>query len=290
MAARAAFLLARGRWLVLAFWVAATVAATIWLPSIGESQSGALGDLVPRHAKAIETEQRSFALFGFPLLSRTLLVERAPGGLTAAQGASVVARAAALTGHHLPGLGRVAAAVPVINVFDGPPFAPERGTTALTYLYFRSDVGAGERLDLAHRILREHPVVRGPGAYAGVTGLIRARADQSDAIGSALPLVEALTVLLVAGAVALHFRAPGPALATLATVGIVYAVAVWVLGWLGSGWASRCRARWSRSSSSSCSASSATTRSSSCRASGAGWPTASRRSWPPSGWPPSCSG
>ena len=71
----------RLRWPIALAWVAAAVAATIWLPSLEESQTGALGDLVPNDAAALDAELRSAELFGFPLLSRTIVVQRDPEGL-----------------------------------------------------------------------------------------------------------------------------------------------------------------------------------------------------------------
>ncbi len=37
----------------------------MWLPTIRQAQVGALGDLVPNDAAAIEAERRSHELFGF---------------------------------------------------------------------------------------------------------------------------------------------------------------------------------------------------------------------------------
>ncbi|HET8757540.1 MAG TPA: hypothetical protein VFM58_16090, partial [Solirubrobacteraceae bacterium] len=81
------------RWPIVAFWVVAAVATTVLLPSIEESQNGALGDLVPNDAAAIDAELRSATLFGFPLLSRTIVVQRDPDGLPVAAQAATVRRA-----------------------------------------------------------------------------------------------------------------------------------------------------------------------------------------------------
>jgi len=40
-------------------WIAAALSVTLLLPSIREAQVGALGDLVPTGAEAIETEERA---------------------------------------------------------------------------------------------------------------------------------------------------------------------------------------------------------------------------------------
>ncbi|MGI8621989.1 MAG: hypothetical protein ACR2NB_00570, partial [Solirubrobacteraceae bacterium] len=74
-------LVVRLRWPVVALWLILAVAATTQLPAIEDARSGALGALVPRNAEAVKAEIASKTQFGFPLLSRTLLVERDPHGL-----------------------------------------------------------------------------------------------------------------------------------------------------------------------------------------------------------------
>jgi len=71
--------------MVVAFWIVAALLATTKLPAIGEAQGGALGDLVPRDADALQVELRSSELVDFPLLSRTLVVQRKRDGLSADQ-------------------------------------------------------------------------------------------------------------------------------------------------------------------------------------------------------------
>ena len=84
LSARFARLIVRLRWPIAIGWVAAAVAATLALPSIEEAQTGALGDLVPDGAEALDAELRMSELFGFPLLSRTIVVQRDGEGLSAA--------------------------------------------------------------------------------------------------------------------------------------------------------------------------------------------------------------
>ena len=142
------------RWPIVAGWIVAAVLATVALPSIEESQIGALGALVPSHSDALDAELRSSELFGFPLLSRTVVVQRDASGLSADAQASTLARAVALDRGTFPGLDRIGGAIPVLNTVSVPPFTRENGTTAVTFLYFRPQVGSGERLDLAERLRR----------------------------------------------------------------------------------------------------------------------------------------
>src|SRR3712207_679374 len=129
MAGRVARGIVKARFAVVVLWVGAAAAVTAALPTIEEAQVGALGDLVPGEADAIEAELRSKELFGFPLLSRTLVVQRDPDGMSAGEQARVACRAIALNRGDYPGLRGIGGALPVSNVLGGPPFARERSTT-----------------------------------------------------------------------------------------------------------------------------------------------------------------
>lgn len=120
------------RWPIVILWIIAAVAATAALPSIDESQNGALGDLVPNESAALEAELRSSRLFGFPVLSRTVVVQRDADGLAPLAQAATVDRAVALNRDELAGLERIGGAIPVLNTIEVPPFTRERGTTAIT--------------------------------------------------------------------------------------------------------------------------------------------------------------
>jgi putative drug exporter of the RND superfamily len=220
------------RWPIAVAWIAAAALATALLPSIEESQTGALGDLVPNEAAAIDAELRSAELFGFPLLSRTIVVQRDPDGLSAVGQASTVDRAVALNRNTLEGLARVGGAIPVLNTVSIPPFTRERGTTAVTYLFFEPDVGAEERIALADRVAQRARAVA-PSAFTGVTGALPARETQSELIIDRLPLVELCTVLLVLIAVGVHYRALLAPLMTLMAIAVTYLITVRAVAWIG---------------------------------------------------------
>ncbi len=225
MARRFASTIVRARYVVVVVWIAAAAAATLLLPSIEEVQTGSLGDLVANDGDAVSAEQRSADLFGFPLLSRTVVVQRDPGGLSAEEQARVARRAVALNRGEYPGLTGIAGALAVTNALGRPPFSRESSTTALTYLFFPTDIGQVGRTGLAQRFVERH-VRPAHGGYVGVTGAVSARAEQVETINDALPLVEAATVAVVALAIGLHFRAAGAPLLNLVAVGIAYLVAV----------------------------------------------------------------
>jgi len=220
------------RWPLVIFWVAAAIVTTLALPSIEESQNGALGDLVPNESAALDAELRSNRLFGFPVLSRTVVVKRDAAGLSPLAQASTVERAVALNRDTLPELERIGGAIPVLNTVAVPPFTREQGTTAVTYLLFGLDTGPGAQLDLAEQ-LAGRAQATDPGSFTGVTGALAAREAQSRLIADALPLVELCTVLLVVLAIGLHYRALLAPLVTLAAIAVAYLITVRVVAWVG---------------------------------------------------------
>ncbi len=231
LAGSAAWLIVKLRYAVVAFWILAAVVMTVKLPAVGEAQAGALGDLVPHDAEALQAELRSSELFAFPLLSRTLVVQRDPDGLSAIAQVDALWRAVLLNRDQLAGLERVAGAFVVSNTLGQPPFSKEASTTALTYLLFAPAVDQGDRSILAQRLIdRVQPEQDG---YVGATGALAARAEQAEAIEEALPAVEIATLLLVALVVGLHFRALGAPLATLAAVALAYLISIRAIAGIG---------------------------------------------------------
>ena len=229
---RIAVLLCRARWLVLAFWIAATASALIWLPPIGGNGDAALGTLAPRHASAIQAEAESATAFGFPLLSRTVIVQRDPNGLSAAQQLRAVRLAAELTAHKLRGYKDILGALTVSNALGGPPFSREHSTAVLTYLFFTPHDSAGRRTTIARRLVRQQVSAPAHGV-AGVTGEAPAHVEQYEVIKRHLGAVELATVLLVACVLGIRFRSVGAPLLALAAVGVSFVLATRGIAWLG---------------------------------------------------------
>jgi putative drug exporter of the RND superfamily len=232
VSARLARWIVRLRWAIVVAWIAAATLVTISLPTIRQAQVGSLGDLVPRDAHAVDAERRSYELFGFPLLSRTIVVERDGRGLSPQRQLATYRRAAELNLHRLPGLDGIGGAIAVTNGVGRPRFAREHATTALTYLFFGQDIGQIGRTGLASRLVARH-VKAPPGGDVGITGAIPARYEQALIIEHRLPLIELATVLLIGLAVGAYFRAPGAPLLALATVAIAYLVAIRVIAAIG---------------------------------------------------------
>ncbi len=212
----------RARWAVVLGWIAAAVAAAAYLPALHEAQTDALGQLVPADSRALEAEQLSADLFRFPLASRTAIVERDPRGLPPLRVTATAALVEDINRGRVPDV-RADGAYGVTNVGLAPPFARERGTSTVSSLLFASG-------SQARRVREARDYVRALGApassYAGITGVIPARAEQADLIGEGLPTVELVTVVVIGLIVALALRSLlAPAL-TLITVAVAYLVSV----------------------------------------------------------------
>src|ERR1700759_1325991 len=85
------------RLLIIAAWVAGAALATSQLPSGLGGEEAELGSLLPRSSQAVEVEEKALRTFGFPLISRSMVVARKEGGFDAAAaggGPHFIARAA----------------------------------------------------------------------------------------------------------------------------------------------------------------------------------------------------
>lgn len=220
--------LVRLRWPVLAAWIAIAVAVVTWLPPLTGGDSDLKG--FASGNPAVETELRSFELFGFPLTGRTAIVQRDPDGLSAYAQAEAVLRAVALSqgAYDTSLLG----ALPVPNTLAAFPGSAESGTTVVTYLFndprtsFSAQRRAGERF--AQQQLDDPD-----DAFVGVTGSVPARDAQAQLIASHLQLVEVVSVLAIALIVGLTFRSVVAPLLTLFTVGVAVTVTLGVGGYVG---------------------------------------------------------
>lgn len=212
------------RYPIILAWVAGTVWIVVALPALGGSEVTSFTDLVPPHSPAVRAEQISTHEFGFPLLSETLIVVRNPRGLPASRTAHLVSLATRLSSSRVPGFTSIEGAIPLVNALGGPAFSPERGTTAIMYLLFNPSAGPYVQQAAAARLIRTQ-IGHVPGEYEGYTGPAPAEQFQAHDINTLLNWVSLATILLVALAIAVHFRAPGAALLAVATVAISYLMA-----------------------------------------------------------------
>jgi RND superfamily putative drug exporter len=215
------------RFLIVPAWVAATFLAVAHLPSAFEAEAGELGNLLPRSSKALEVERKAIETFGVPLLSRTMVVAREPGGFSAAQASSATRYIAAADRSEGPH------AVKAVPLADTPGMLDSGGaaTTLVAYLYLDPDLSEDESQEDAERFAAglerttSAPLVK-------VTGALPATRAETEIAESHLIWVELATALLVVAILALYFRSLGVPLLGLATVAIAYLCADRVLGWI----------------------------------------------------------
>jgi putative drug exporter of the RND superfamily len=229
MSAAFAWLLVRLRWLVVPAWIAAAVIATASLPAFTDRPASATGGLVPTSSGSLAVEKQGVEAFGTPLLSRIAIVQRDPDGLSLAAQRRAVRRALLIDRGRDSAMRSVAFALPISNAERLFPSSRERGTTAITYLYFRPDTSVGAQLALAHTYEQRIRAAGDP--VTGVTGTIPAREAEFDQINRALPLVEGATVALIALLLLIVFRGFGAPLVVLGAAALSYLISVRVLTW-----------------------------------------------------------
>jgi RND superfamily putative drug exporter len=232
-------LLARGyaaiviglRHLIPLAWIAAVVLATIALPDLASAPTAPLEDLAAKNGAASKAAAVSTERFGFPLSTQTAVVQRNPRGLSAAAQRRTLTGARTILTHSDPALTDIRAALPITNAARDVP-ANERGTTAITYLFFPPDLSLDSTTETARTYSDKQ--LGGPrGSVVGVTGTAPARLEQFEQIEDSLPIIEAASILLIFVVVAIAFRSLGAPLVALVTAGITFGLAVRILPWAG---------------------------------------------------------
>jgi RND superfamily putative drug exporter len=225
-----AFVVTALRFPILLAWIAAAVAATVYLPPI--ATSGNIDALIPKGAPAIRAEVDATRLFGVPLSAQVAVVQRNPRGFASAQLVTAGLRAAAVDEGHAAPVAGLAGALPVSNVGRVIPGSRERSTTIITFLFFRPGTSIAAQTAGGQEYARRY-LARPQDHLAGVTGPAPAQDAQGVIIQRYLPWIELATVLAIALIVGLYFRSVGAPLATLLCSGIAYLVAVRVIAWVG---------------------------------------------------------
>ena len=219
------------RWPVLLAWAVLGVLVALHLPQPAPRGAG-LDDITSTDNPALRVEEESARDFGFPLLSRTVLVQAAPDGLPE----GVLDRAADRASEVLrdPGRAPVAAAIPVPGDARVPGVR-RPGTTLVTYLFPKPGQGLGASVQGARQYAASLPATD---HVVGVTGTVPARAEQERIVNSSLRLLELVSLGAVLAVVALAFGSLVAPLLTLATAGLSFVLVTWLSAWLGTryGW------------------------------------------------------
>ncbi len=210
--------------------IAGAWAAQSFLPRLGDVEGSGPEALLPDSSRALATQRESVERFGFPLVTRTLVVQRDPGGLTQEAVEATYRLATDASAGGLPGLAGLAAAVPFLNDPAVPGDVRERRTTIVTYLYIDPMPGGPTRPEIAERYARL--LDARAGSVVGVTGAQDARNEAARRINDRLPLIEAGTLLVVLAIVALAFRSLVAPLLALAVIGLTFLTALPVVAWI----------------------------------------------------------
>ncbi len=220
------------RYAFVALWIGAAVAAYLYLPGIGETESNPIGVLAPNNSQAVKVEKESAKLFAVPAASRTIIVERNPNGLPPAEQQQILQRALNLTQGDYKDYKNILGALPLINDKPLIGFSNESGTTALTYLFFDPGDGIYNRYYTAQNFINQH--VNAPdNTFVGLTGVVPLRAQQGLIISDKLHWVELVSVGLTALIVGIAFRSIGAPLLTLLAAGTSYVVSERIVSFIG---------------------------------------------------------
>lgn len=206
-----------GRWVMVAFWIAAVLV----IQSIGPSNlgsGGGFGDLLPPTSRVLQVEAHILTLFRVPVVSGTTVVVHQPGGLSLLTRADSVLWAAATTKNVIDHPeqvipGQVVAAIPV------PTGASD---TTVTYLYMSEGTGLHNTVRLANGYAAHFHNQAEVSTY--VTGFVPAQVAQSRYLSSRLGVFEIASVLLILLVVALAFRSVVAPLAVIAVAAVGYLI------------------------------------------------------------------
>lgn len=221
------------RYPVILAWVGAAVYMTVAMPGLESAATGGLGGIAPRDAEALDAQRASLEQFRFPVISRTMLIERDPQGMTVPSQAKIVARDALLNVDRAGASSGIMGALPLANALP-LPFAGERATAVLTYLFTAPDAGAAESTELAERLAAQRRADDLAG-QVDVTGSIPAQVERGRVISQNLVWLDLATLLLVIVIVGWHFRAIAPPLVAIMAVAVAYLVSVRVVAWVAGG-------------------------------------------------------
>lgn len=209
----------RWRWYIPLGWAVGLILLFL-VPPIPTS-GNELASIIPLDSPAIRAELDSLHEFGFPLSSRTAVVQHDPNGLSIYSQAESVLDAVALDQRKdlpYPLLG----AIPITNAVRPGGTAGETNTAVLTYLFMNPGSSFASQRDAARNYIQlnlDHPDAH----VVGVAGSVPARAEQARLVADNLPHLELFTVLAILILVGLIFRSVVAPVIALGAAGIAFA-------------------------------------------------------------------
>ncbi len=210
----------RSRWYIVVGWLA-VLGGLMVVPTVGDS-GNELASIIPLDSPAIRSELQAIKEFGFPLSSRTAVVQRDPSGLNPYVQAESVLDGIALDQGPTPDW-PLLGAIPLTNSFRFVGSAGETNTAVLTYLFMNPVASFSDQQDAANRYIAAH-LERPEDHVVGVAGSVPARAQQALLVGENLHKLELLTVLAIIVLVGLTFRSVVAPAVALSAAGIAFVV------------------------------------------------------------------
>lgn len=220
----------RCRWYIVVGWVLVLVALV--LAPAPPKTGNEIASIIPLNSPALSAELRSLEQFGFPLSSRTAVIQRDPAGLSVYVQTESVLDAIALN-QGAPPQWPLLGAIPITNSLPLTGTSSERNTAVLTYLFMNPIGSFSDQQKAAQRYIADH-LDRPEDHVVGVVGSVPARAQQASLVAEYLPRLELFTVLAIIVLVGLTFRSlVAPAIALVCSA-LAFAVTTRLSGWLSS--------------------------------------------------------
>ncbi|MEO7752331.1 MAG: MMPL family transporter [Terracoccus sp.] len=218
------------RWAIVAGWLV-VLGGLFLVPPLGSGGSE-LASIIPLDSPAIRSELRSIEEFGFPLSSRTAVVQRDPKGLDVfVQAESVLDGLSVNQDKELPY--PLLGAIPVTNSVRLMGPESEANTSVLTYLFMNPTSSFASQREGAQRYINTY-LDRPEDHVVGVAGSVPARAEQASLVSENLPRLELFTVLAIIVLVAFTFRSIVAPLIALVASAVSFDVTLHLSEMLGS--------------------------------------------------------
>lgn len=217
------------RWAIVGAWLT-VLAGLVVMPPLGSGGSE-LASIIPLDSPAIRAELRSLEEFGYPLSSRTAVVQRDSHGLDVFVQAESALDALAVNQMPEPPY-PLLGAIPLTNTVRLMGPRSETNTAVLTYLFMNPTSSFASQESAAQHYISTH-LDRPADHVIGVAGSIPARAEQAELVKAYLPRLELFTVLAILILVGFTFRSVVAPLIALAASGVAFIVTIRLSASLG---------------------------------------------------------
>jgi RND superfamily putative drug exporter len=206
-------------WKVIAAWVVAAIAVTVFAPTLADVTNKDQASFLPDSYESVQAQKLAADAFGQTNdATASIVVKRGAGGeLTAADQAKVTELAAKITDAKID---RVTGAI------SGPQALSPNKQVQLVSIGLKGLPDDQAVLDAVQKVRDvTGPALNGSGLEYGVTGDAALFLDNQDAFENAFVVVGIATVVLIIGLLLFIYRSPVAAFLPMVTVGLVSAIA-----------------------------------------------------------------